>query len=252
MSMFDTSPRQSLPDDDTLARLDQLAGMISEALKRLMQSAQLSAALRDSYTRANWILRSISDGIIEWQLGNERLTISPRLEMQLGYSAGTLDSRLEALHERVAPEMREEFQALLAIQRLQETPFSIELRIRTRQGDYRWFKLRAQFQVRDDAPYRFIGSLLDIHQQHMAAVAQADKLCRYERQQAVLIRLGNAHHAEGAGLEDLMPWICQQVADALQVRKVSFWKMNPEGTRLSLSHVHDGELPAPHDATSAN
>lgn len=250
MSMFDTSPRQSLPDDDTLARLDQLGGMISEALKRLMQSAQLSAALRDSYTRANWILRSISDGIIEWQLGNERLTISPRLEMQLGYSAGTLDSRLEALHERVAPEMREEFQALLAIQRLQETPFSIELRIRTRQGDYRWFKLRAQFQVRDDAPYRFIGSLLDIHQQHMAAVAQADKLCRYERQQAVLIRLGNAHHAEGTRLEDLMPWICQQVADALQVRKVSFWKMNPEGTRLSLSHVHDGELPAPHDATS--
>lgn len=250
MSMFDTSPRETPPSDGTLSQLDKLAMMIGEAVKRLMQGTRLNTALQDSQTRANWILCSISDGIIEWQAGHERLTISSRLETQLGYAPGTLDSRLEALHERVAPEMREEFQALIKDNRLKSTPFSIELRIRTRLGDYRWFKFRAQFDVRDNEPRHFIGSLLDIHHQHLANVAQANKLRRYEHQQAALIRLGNTRHIDGIDIETLEPWICQLVAEGLQVRKVSLWRMNEQNNSLHLLHVRDSSLPSPHDDTA--
>lgn len=250
MSMFDTSPRTSLPSEDILDQLNKLAMMITEAVKRLMQRAHLSMALRDSQSRANWILCSISDGIIEWQAGDDRLTISSRLETQLGYSPGTLDSRLEALHERVAPEMREEFQALLKENRQKNTPFSIELRIRTRLGDYRWFKFRAQFDVKDNEPRHFIGSLLDIHHQHLANVAQASKLRRYEHQQTALIRLGNTRHIDGTNIESLVPWICQLVAEGLQVRKVSLWRMDERDDALNLLHVRDSSLPSPHDDTA--
>ncbi|MDH2421982.1 EAL domain-containing protein [Cobetia litoralis] len=249
MSLADAEPRQQLPSPDVLVRLDKLASLATEALKRQVNQSYLNAEFADSQSRASWILRSISDGIIEWKTGNERLTISTRLENQLGYEAGTLDTALEALHERVAPDMRDDFKALINTKRLSGTPFNCELLIRTQQGDHRWFELRAQFEVRNGAPYRFIGSLLDIHQQHLAKDAQADKLRRYERQQAALIELGNTRHDENAQLDSLLPWLCEQVAKGLQIRKVSFWYMNEDRDCLSLAHVHDAWVPPPHDAT---
>ncbi|WP_405279414.1 EAL domain-containing protein [Cobetia sp. Ld8] len=249
MSLCDTLPHEQLPSPRVLSQLGRLAVLATEALKRQVNQSQLNAEFEDSQTRASWILRSITDGIIEWKAGNQRLTISPRLENQLGYEAGTLDTGLEALHERVAPGMRGDFQALISSKRLCEAPFNCELLIRTQQGDHRWFELRAQFEVRNGAPYRFIGSLLDIHQQHLVKVAQADKLRRYERQQMALIQLGNARHDEKTQLDSLLPWLCEQVAAGLEIRKVSFWYMNEAHDCLSLAHVHDASLPPPHNAT---
>ncbi|MEP4557008.1 EAL domain-containing protein [Cobetia amphilecti] len=251
MSLADTAPRQQLPTLEVLARLDKLATLATEALKREVNLNQLNAAFEDSQSRASWILRSISDGIIEWKIGNDRLTISTRLENQLGYEAGTLDTGLQALHERVAPDMRDDFRALISSKRLSGMPFNCELLIRTRQGEHRWFELRAQFEIRNGAPYRFIGSLLDIHQQHLTKVAQANKLRRYERQQAALIELGNPRHDDSMQLDSLLPWLCEQVAKGLQIRKVSFWYMNAAHDCLSLAYVHDAWTPPPHDATNS-
>ena len=249
MSIADSEPRQQLPSSEILVRLNKLALLATEALKRQINQSHLNAEFEDSQSRASWILRSISDGILEWKTGNERLTISTRLENLLGYEAGTLDTGLEALYGRVAFDMRDDFKALIGSKRLSGTPFNCELLIRTQQGDHRWFELRAQFEVRNGAPYRFIGSLLDIHQQHLAKDAQADKLRRYERQQAALIELGNTRHDNSTHLDSLLPWLCEQVAKGLQIRKVSFWYMNAAHDCLSLAHVHDAWIPPPHDAT---
>jgi len=97
MSIADSEPRQQLPSSEILVRLNTLALLATEALKRQINQSHLNAEFEDSQSRASWILRSISDGILEWKTGNERLTISTRLENLLGYEAGTLDTGLEAL-----------------------------------------------------------------------------------------------------------------------------------------------------------
>jgi len=95
MSLADSEPRQQLPSSEILVRLNKLALLATEALKRQINQSHLNAEFEDSQSRASWILRSISDGILEWKTGNERLTISTRLARMLHRAGQTLpDLRL--------------------------------------------------------------------------------------------------------------------------------------------------------------
>ncbi|MCC7086429.1 MAG: PAS domain S-box protein [Pirellulales bacterium] len=127
-------------------------------------------------TRNEWLERSIegsSDGIWDWDLRTNELAFSSRCKKLLGYSEDEqLPKLFSTFEEHLHPD---DFQhTMIAIQRHinEGVPYDIEYRLRNRQGEYRWFRVRGKVVHNDRGePMRMAGSLQDITELKAAQIA---------------------------------------------------------------------------------
>jgi len=100
------------------------------------------------------------EGLWDWDMRNGQVQYSPRFRELLGYSEGEpLSKSMIAVHpeesERVADALRRHF--------LERAPIELELRLRCKNGEYRWFRGRAQAAWdAQGTPLRCVGSVADI------------------------------------------------------------------------------------------
>lgn len=122
-------------------------------------------ALRVSEERLELATYGSSDGLWDWpDISGDYLWVSPRYAELLGYTPEEFSLTAKSLTDAIHPDDRKQAHAHRRAHFERRAPFDLELRMRTRGGEYRWFRMRGN-ALRDATgrPVRMAGSLLDIH-----------------------------------------------------------------------------------------
>ncbi|MFG0336121.1 MAG: PAS domain S-box protein, partial [Maioricimonas sp. JB049] len=134
-------------------------------------------ALRISEERFELAVRGSSDGLWDWDLTGESVYYSERFKELLGYAGNEFANDIATLRDHVHPDDRQRtFEAI--DQHLKDhQPYDVEYRLRTRSGEYRWFRARAQAVWNETGqPTRMAGSITDITE-----VKRTQNLLEHER-----------------------------------------------------------------------
>jgi two-component system, sensor histidine kinase and response regulator len=129
------SGRTSLLREGVLALL-----ILALSAAALTERRRLRAADR-RFARA---IHGTQDGLWETELTgpHPRTWLSPRLHELLGFEEGALGDGVNALRGRMHPDDLPISDAAVHKQHADGTPIDIEVRMLTRSGEYRWFRLR--------------------------------------------------------------------------------------------------------------
>ncbi|MFT3814076.1 MAG: diguanylate cyclase [Acidovorax sp.] len=131
-------------------------------------------------------------GLWELDLATGRRTVNARAQHMLGLAPDAAAEALPAWTERIHPDDRDAFNAILA----SNAPFAIDYRARHEDGQWVWLHSRGKPARWDDsgAPQRLIGTYLDITQrkdaeERVAALAFHDPLTRLPNRRLLQDRL---------------------------------------------------------------
>jgi two-component system sensor histidine kinase UhpB len=153
------------------AELVQLDGRtcVLRVTKDISARKQAEQALRRSEERFELAVRGSNDGIWDWNIRSGEVYFSPRVSELLHYETGELPNRLDSFNVHLHPEDRERAWAAVHTHLEERKPYDVEYRLRTKDGQYRWFRSRAE-AVWDEkgAAVRMAGSLTDIHDRKAA------------------------------------------------------------------------------------
>jgi PAS domain S-box-containing protein len=150
-------------------------------------------ALRQSEERYALALEGANEGHWDWEIGPDRLYLSPKLRLLHGLSAETsVDSRAEwqaqvPLHPDDAPRLQAAVEAHLAGQTKQ---YELEYRIRHPDGNWHWLLARGRcLRNERGEPERFVGSAIDISENKQAQ-AEKERLEQQLRQSQKMEAVG--------------------------------------------------------------
>lgn len=147
------------------------------AAAELAERQRALAALRESEQQLNLALDAGSIGLWSWELGTNRVYLSPRWKAQLGYADHEFPSDAATWTAHMHPDEIPRVANLRDRYLSDPWPdYSLEYRLRHRDGSWRWFLLRANLD-RDDQgrPAGMRGSQIDITElkHHQAALDRA-------------------------------------------------------------------------------
>lgn len=125
----------------------------------------LHAALLESETRYRLVMEATSDGIWDWDVRTERVHYNPAYTRMLGFEPEEFCGNLAEWLDRIHPEDREK--ALRENRRCidnEVSRFSVEFRMRTKSGEWKWILGRGMAVTRDASgkALRMIGTHTDI------------------------------------------------------------------------------------------
>ncbi len=156
------SGRRDLRADS--ARQDEV-GQVGRALDGMLDAVVASErALRESEERFDLAMRGASDGLWDWDLLCGRVYYSPRWKEMLGWDESEVGEGLEEFKHRVHPDDLAAVVAELEAYLGERIPrFERELRMRHRDGGWRWILTRG-VAVRDPdgVAVRLVGTHVDI------------------------------------------------------------------------------------------
>ena len=120
-------------------------------------------ALRESEQRFDLAVKGTSDGIWDLNVITGENYWSPRLYELLGYEVEEIEVSLDAFKSHLHPDDRAYALEALRVHLEDRVPYDIEYRLRTKSGEYRWFRARGQ-AVWDETgtAVRMAGSIQDI------------------------------------------------------------------------------------------
>ena len=165
--------------NDTKKTKKQLVEELTEARARIAELEDSEAelkwaeeALRVSEERFALAMQGTNDGIWDWDIQNESLYWSPRLKELLGYADDELDIDFDTFNSLLHPDDRERVGAAIEAHLKDRAAYDVEERLRTKSGQYRWFRARGQ-ALWDEAgdPVRMVGSTTDITERKQAEEA---------------------------------------------------------------------------------
>lgn len=129
-----------------------------------------SEALKRSEERYALALQGTRAGIYEWHVPEDRVELSPHWRSLLGYSPSELSHlSLRAFLEMVHPEDLARTSAEVQYVVKNQMPYQNEVRLRTKDGTYRWFQDSGIGKSDAEGNLQVvIGSIIDIHERKMA------------------------------------------------------------------------------------
>jgi PAS domain S-box-containing protein len=165
-SLSDTSqPPQALP----IVKHDEIGELIAGFNRLLTTLAQREEALRESQARYSRAVSGANDGIWEWLPATGENYLSPRFKQLLGYEDHELPNVQESFFNQVHPEDQVRIQEAVRAHLENRNPYSVELRLRCKSGEYRWFFSRGQAEWDERGrPLRMAGSISDITERKRA------------------------------------------------------------------------------------
>lgn len=178
--------------------------------RMLRYSHAADRALKHSEERFQLAVSGSNDGLWDWIIDSDHWYFSPRFKQLLGYDADDRDGAHATLLSRLHLSESEAFRQAMDAHLHTGIPLDAELRLMTKAGEYRWFRLRGQ-SVRDalGRPTRMAGALTDITDRKIAA---AELFAEKERAQVTLASI-----ADGVITTDTEGWVnyLNPVAEAL-------------------------------------
>ncbi len=150
----------------------------SGTIQDIQKQKLFEDALREAQARFERAIAGTQDGLWEADMIEERMWTSPRLQKLLGFEEGELANHLNALRERIHPDDLPGADASLLENIEREQPVDREMRMSTKSGEYRWYRIRgtpgrdAEGRIR-----RMSGSVQDVTDQRAArdALIQASE-----------------------------------------------------------------------------
>lgn len=126
--------------------------------------AGVSAGLVSDTERKALAFSGSGDVIFDWDVGANRIWVSPEAESILGLPRGALEGPATRFLEVVHPAERDKLRSLLdAVVEHKRGRLTQEFRLRAHEGHYLWFNLRARPVVGSDGEVaRCVGTLTDI------------------------------------------------------------------------------------------
>ena len=137
----------------------RMAGSVSDISDR----KRTEAALQESQERYALAVRGAGDGLWDWNILTNDLYLSPRFKQIMGYEDPELPNEFDAWESQLHPADRERVHGAVENHLNHQVPYDLEYRIRTKSGNYRWVRTRAQ-AIWDEGgnPTRMVGSISDI------------------------------------------------------------------------------------------
>ena len=206
--------------------------------RMLMRGLAAELALKLSEERFQLAVSGSNDGLWDWNLATDEWYFSPRLFQLLGYDVGEVIGSWTVFMDHVHEEDREFVKNALRSHLQHDTPYDIEMRLKTKSGDYRWFRTRGQ-SVRDanGVAIRMAGAITDITDKQIAA---AELFAEKERAQVTLASIGDGViTADTDGwveylnpvAEDLTGW---KMSDAKGLPLQAMFRLVDEATRRAV------------------
>ncbi|HNA87760.1 MAG TPA: PAS domain-containing protein [Anaerolineales bacterium] len=127
-------------------------------------------AVRKAQEQFSLAVAGSNDGIWDWDIENDNIYYSPRWKSMLGYEVHELTRGFMEWEELIHPEDKEYATKSLEDYLEQRSPeYNVEIRLRHKDGDYRWINDRGKALRRaDGTPYRMAGSHTDITERKLA------------------------------------------------------------------------------------
>jgi PAS domain S-box-containing protein len=121
------------------------------------------SALKQSEERLQLAVRGSADGLWDRNILTNDVFFSDHYRELLGYSADEFPGTFASFESRLHPDDKERVLKMVAAHLEQRLPYDAEYRLRTRSGEYRWFRGRGQ-AIRDaeGRAVRMAGSVTDI------------------------------------------------------------------------------------------
>ncbi len=236
------------------------------ALKKEIEDRKATErALRESETRLDLAVRGTHDGLWNftclpteaWDSPATPVWWSPRLKAMLGFKEEEFPNALESLASRLHPEDRDRFFSALTAHIQRKVPYDEELRLCTKEGEFRWYRARGQ-AVSDDAGNALCiaGSLQEITDRKQIEETLRDReqqlLQALEHQEAISQDLHDgvlqSCYALGLGLESSTRLVMENPAAAVESIHDAIAQINSlmrdirqfiTGLDVSISHPGD-------------
>lgn len=153
--------------DETITPLRDVANDITQFVvtsKDMTETRRAFEELRKSRERYMLAVEGSKDGLWDWDLETNEVYYSPRCKAMLGCDDAELPNRLDAWIDRLHPDDRPQAASVLqAYLDNQFADYEVEMRMRHRDGSYRWILTRGvAFRRAEGKPYRMAGSHTDI------------------------------------------------------------------------------------------
>ncbi|MBJ6799160.1 response regulator [Geomonas propionica] len=162
--------------DSLEALVQRRTAQLSQANVELKENLERLAQNEARYSRA---VRGTSDGLWDWDLVSNDYYYSPRWKELLGFADDELENRPESFFSRLHPDDLAVVQDSLCSHFLGQTPFDLELRLRTRGEEYLRVRCRGQAEW-DGAgePVRMSGVITDMTERQLMEeqLRQAQKM----------------------------------------------------------------------------
>ncbi|WP_019959750.1 ATP-binding protein [Woodsholea maritima] len=129
----------------------------------IQERGQALQELKTHQDRFELAVRGSSDGIWDWDVKEDVAYFSPRFKELLGYNNDELPNSMKALTKILHPEDKRSTYQALSDHLDQGIPFNHQVRLKHKNGQYRWFSTRGMaIHDESEAPIRMAGSISDI------------------------------------------------------------------------------------------
>ena len=134
------------------------------AAEELTARQRALAALRQSERQLNLALEAGRIGLWSWNVNTRQTHFSSRWKAQIGYNDDEIGNDAAEWESRCDPGDLAKFRALMTSYLAAPWPdYTVEYRMRHKDGSWRWFMLHADLEVDDSGrPLRLLGSQIDI------------------------------------------------------------------------------------------
>ncbi|HCE44194.1 MAG TPA: hypothetical protein DET40_11660 [Lentisphaeria bacterium] len=125
--------------------------------------------LRDSEERFKLAVAGASAGVWDWDIMSGKAWWSPRFYELLGFKNKEIEASLAGFKEMIHPDDREATFDMVSAHFKGEKPFSIEYRLKTKSGEYKWFLGTGQVKLDEKKkPVQMVGTNVDISERKHA------------------------------------------------------------------------------------
>ena len=168
--------------------------------KMIRRREEAEQALKRSEERFKLAVTGSNDGLWDWKVITGVMYFSPRFEQLLGFDELEIGRSMDTFLSHVHPEDKVTTDHAFSSHLEQGAPFDVEMRLRTKSGDYRWFRARGQ-SVRNATgnAVRMAGSITDMTDRRQAA---SDL---FEEKERALVTLASI--ADGVVTTDPDGWV---------------------------------------------
>ena len=183
---------------DAKGRVLGFASLITD----VTASMRVEAALRKTQEAFDLAVRGSSDGLWDWpDLTQDKRWWSPRIFELLGYEDGEIELTYAEFLGLMLSEDRERVARAMEAHLEEGVPYDVEHRLRTKSGEYRWFRGRGHALRTDDGrPTRMSGSVSDIHERQVARKELEERLAFQRMVSDVSTTFAKAPHAQLRGV----------------------------------------------------
>ncbi len=160
----------SVGGEDFLVVTDPIKGTKGDTtgfvhiLRNITELKQVQKRLQESEERYKLALDAAKDGLWDWNPVTGKAVFSPRYYTMLGYEPDEFPASYDFWRSLVHPEELDGIEHAISEHIRNDAGYSLEFRLRTKSGEWRWILGRGRVVERDEngVPVRMVGTHTDI------------------------------------------------------------------------------------------